>query len=267
MSTRFVLQVVSFAVIVAVGVVWMKSRTTAIDLQTRLTALTTARRNTAHNLEQERDRLRSALEETRRRPRSEAVAPASAHLQPQPPSTSPRSAVSLWAVGESRPSSEWRNEGQATPRDTVATLLWAAAGGDFGAMTSIIAFDDASRARAQTLFDALPPAARRAFSTPEALIAGLTIQAVPVGPAQLSWFHQRDDDHATVGVFLGAPAQTGPTEARMVPAQDNNPPTLIDPHVNKLTVLTLQRFSTGWRVVIPAAAVDLLSRQFKSPAS
>jgi hypothetical protein len=257
MHTRSLVQVFSFAVIVTVGVIWIKSRATATDLQARLSALTTARRHTSQTLEQERDRLRSALAEADLRRQAAAMVTPPAPI----PLASPPAVVAPWPLGVWRSSREWRNEGHSTPRGTVATLLWAAAGGDLTAMMPLIAFDEASRNRAQALFDALPPADRQAFPTPEALVAGLTIQAVPASTAQLSWFHQRDADHATVGVFLGGPAQSAPTEVRMVPAQDNNPPMLIDTHANKLTVLSLQRSSQGWRVVIPAAAIENLARQ------
>ena len=134
-------------------------------------------------------------------------------------------------------------------------------------MLSLITYDEAGRTKAQAFFDTLPLSTRLAFPTPEALVAGLTIQAVPASTAQLSWFHQRDADHATIGVFIGAPDQTAPTEVTMVPAHDNTPPMLTDPHANKLTVLSLQRSSLGWRVIVPAAVIERLARQFKPPAS
>jgi hypothetical protein len=263
MRARFIVQVLSLAVVVAVGAIWMKSRATAVDLQARLAALATFRRNTARALEQDRDHLRAALAEANRRRQTDAVATAPAPPLPVPP----RAVAPSLALGEWRSSRERRNEGQSTPRGTVATLLWAAAGGDVAAMTSLIAYDEASRKQAQALFDTLPPAARQAFPTPEALVAGLTIQAVPTNAAQLSWFHQRDADHATVGLLLGASDQTTSTEVSVMPAQDNSPPMLTDPRATQLTVLSLQRSSQGWQIVIPAAAVERLARQYKTAAN
>lgn len=260
MRTRLLFQAFSFVVIVAVGVVWMKSRATAVDLQARLTTLTAARRHTSHVLEQERESLLSSLEEANQRRQAGARAAPPVPVSP----VAPPAFAAPWSPGEWRSSHEWRNEGHATPRAAVATLLWAAAGGDLTAMMPLIAFDDASRKHAQALFDTLPPADRGAFRTPETLVVGLTLQAMPTSTAQLSWFHQSDDDHATVGVFLGAPAQSTPSDVRAVPSQDNSPPALVDIHANKLTVLSLQRSSLGWRVVIPAAAIDNLARQSPS---
>ena len=265
MRPRFIVQLFSLVVIVAVNAVWMKSRATAIDLQGRLSALTAFRRNTAHALEQERDRLRSALAEANRRRQAEATAPSATTAQP----TSPRAVVPALALGEWRSSRDWRNEGQSTAQGTVTTLLWAAAEGDVAAMTSLIAYDEASRKEAQALFDALPPGARQAFPTPEALVAGLTVQAVPTNGVQLSWFHQPDTEHATVGLMLGLPDPGAKAEVRIQPAQGNNPPTFtgpkLDPYANQFAVLSLQRSSAGWQVVIPAAAVKRLARLYQTP--
>jgi len=263
MRARLIVQVSSLAVVVAVGAIWMKSRATAVDLQARLAALATLRCNTARALEQERDHLRAALAEANRRRQTDAVATTPAPPLPVPP---PAVAPSL-ALGEWSSLRERRNEGQSTPRGTIATLLWAAAGGDVAAMTSLIAYDEAGRKQAQALFDTLPPAARQAFPTPEALVAGLTIKAVPDSAAQLTWFHQRDADHATVGLLLRTSEQSAPAEIRALPAEGNLPPTLDNPGAAQLTVLSLQLSAQGWQVIIPAAAIERLARQYQAPAS
>lgn len=267
MRPRLIVQFLSLVLIVTIGVVWMKSRATAIDLQGRLSALTTFRRHTARALEQERDRLRSALAEANWRRQADVTAMLGRRDQPAPP---PVAAPSL-ALGEWRSAQEWRNEGRSTAQGAVTSLLWAAAGGDVAAMIPLIAYDEAGRTEAQALFDTLPPAARQGFPTPEALVAGLTIQAVPTNAVQLSWFNQRDTDHATVGLLLGLPAPTAPQDTRVLPGQGNNPPVLagpqVDPYANQFVVLSLQRSAQGWRVVIPAAAIKKLARQYKAPTS
>lgn len=262
MRARLIVQILSFAVIVAVGAIWIKSRTAAAGLQARIAALTD-RRQATRVWEQERDRLRSALAEATRRQQTDAPATSPGAVEPAPPSVG----TAAWPLGEWRTSREWRNEGRSTVRGTVGTLLWAAAGGDVATTMQIIAFDEAGRKQAQELFDSLPPDARQAFPTPEALVAGLTIQAVPNNAAQLSWFHQRDADHATVGLLLGAPDQSAPTEALAVPPKDNNPVMLVDSHATKLTVLSLQRSANGWRVVIPAEAIKRLAPPSKPPTT
>lgn len=262
MRARSIVQVVSFAVIATVFAVWIQSRATAVDLQARLSALTTVHRDAARALEQERDRLRSELAETNRCRPADATVTSS---EPAP-SAPPSAATPSLPLGKWRSPKEWRNEGQSTACGTVATLLWAAAGGDLDAMMRIIVFDEAGRNQAQALFDTVPPAARQAFPTPEALVASLAIQAVPDHGVQLSWFHQRDADHAKVGLLVGAPGQTEPMEVLAVPALDNLPPLLVATRVSKLTVISLRRSSLGWRVVIPAAAIERLARLDRKPA-
>ena len=262
MRTRPIVQILSLALIVAAGAIWLNSRATAAGLQARLAALAD-RNNAAGRLLQERDRLRSALADATQRREAAATATLAATV----PTAPPPAVAAAWPLGEWRSSREWRNEGQATARGTVGTLLWAAAGGDLATTTRIIVYDEAGRQQAQALFDRLSPADRQAFPTPEALVAGLTIQAVPTDAAQLSWFHQRDADHVTVGLLLGAPDQAAPAEARVVPAQENNPPMLLDRSATQLTVLSLQRSAQGWCIVIPAAAIERLGQRSKPPTT
>jgi hypothetical protein len=121
-------------------------------------------------------------------------------------------------------------------------------------VSSTLAFDEAGRKEAQTLFDAMPPAARLAFPSPEALVASLMIAAVPDNAAQLSWFNQHDDDHATVGLLLRPSDDTKPAEVPTL-AGDRPPPQGVRPGVNKFTSLSLLRSPAGWQVVVPAKAI------------
>ena len=258
MRPRLVVQILSLAVIVTAGSVWMKSRATAVDLQTRLAALN-VRLNTAHTLEQQRDQLRADLAEATLHRPTEAIihSPAPAPASPTPVTSS------LLPLGQWRSAREWSNEGQSTARGTVATLSWAAAGGDVAAMTSLLTFDDASRKQAQIFFDTLTPAARQSFPTPEALIASLTVAAIPNSAAQLSWYHERDADHATVGLLLRASDQSIPAAVPAVGPNENPPPMGRDDRATKLTVLSLERSPTGWRIIVPAAAIERLARLYQ----
>jgi len=263
MRTRTFVQVISVAIIAGVGAIWMNSRTTALALQARLSEINIVRDNTARTLELKRDHLRSALAEANRRRLSNTATTSDTRAQPLQPRALPPSLV----MGEWRSSRDWRNEGQSTAQSTIATLLWAAAGGDLTTLMRLTTYDEASRKQAQMLFDSLPSTARQDFPTPEALVAGLTIQAVPSDGAQLSWFHQRDADHATIGLLLGMPKENSPTGLRVTPSRNNNPPTIVGPDFTQFTALSLTRTPGGWRVVIPAAAIERLARRIKMPAS
>jgi hypothetical protein len=246
MRTRLIIQILSFALIVAAVVVWMKSRATALELRARHAALV-LQRNTAPVLVKERDDLRSKLVETVEQRPVEAIAITRVPAQPD----------AVLQLGEWRDSREWRNEGQANARAAVGTFLWATAGGDVSAVASTLVFDDDGRKTAQTLFDAMSPSARQAFRSPEAMVASLMINAVPDTAAQLSWFNQRDDDHATVGLLV-RPSQD--TEPAVDPADvgDKPPPRGGRPRINQFTSLSLLRSPTGWQVIVPAKAIERL---------
>ena len=165
-------------------------------------------------------------------------------------------------VGEWTPIAAWENEGRSTPRSTIATLLWAAAGGDLVMLKTALEFDDATRAKAREWFDTLPPATRTLYATPEDLIASVTIKNIPQTAAQLSWFHQSDAEHAVVGVLLETPeAPVSESDEILEPAQEGAPPSLANQNPNRMAVLNLRRSVSGWRVVVPAAAIDRIANE------
>ena len=246
MRTRLIIQVLSFALFVAAGIVWIKSRTTALELRARHAELV-RQRNASPGLVQERDDLRARLVETFERQPAEAIATTPVSVPAGP----------VLELGEWRASQEWRNEGRSTAHAAVGTFLWATAGGDVSAVTSTLAFDDAGRKTAQALFDAMSPAARQAFQSPEAMVASLMIAAVPDTAAQLSWFNQRDEDHATVGLLVSPSVDTEPA-VEPVSAGDRPPPRGGRPRINRFTSLSLLRSPTGWQVIVPAKAIERL---------
>jgi hypothetical protein len=173
-----------------------------------------------------------------------------------PPENAIQPPIPLFAQGEWTPSVAWRNEGRATARATVGTFLWAAAGGDLRVLQGILEFDEVSRRKAGELFAQLPPAVRNYYASGEDVVAGVTMKNVPITKAQLMWLHQADADHAVAGLRLTSPEpqpDAVPTEPRNVPAA---PPQLPDRGAQKIVVLSLHRTDAGWRVVIPASAVD-----------
>lgn len=247
MRARLIIQGLSLALIVAAGLIWLKSRTTAIELRARLVMLD-LQRDASRTLVQTRDDLRSKLAEALRLRPAEAIAITSVPAPPGAP----------LQLGEWRSSREWKNEGQSTARAAIGTFLWATTGGDVAAVASTLAFDEAARKKAQALFASLPPAARQAFPSPEALVASLMVAAVPDTAAQLSWFHQRDGDHVSVGLLLRLPEAPITMGAPIVAGKDNRPATFARTGVNRFTSLSLQRSPAGWQVVVPASAIERL---------
>jgi hypothetical protein len=83
-------------------------------------------------------------------------------------------------------SSDWKNAGLTTPPATFETVMWAAAGGDVDVLAGSLTFtNDAAKKAAQTLFDGLPAEARTRYSTPEKLIAALSVPDIPTASVEV----------------------------------------------------------------------------------
>lgn len=165
--------------------------------------------------------------------------------------------------GEWAASGTWANRGQSTAPTAVETALWAAAGGDIPALVALLELDEATRGKAADLLGRLPVEARNAFGSVEELIAIATVKSIPRTEAQVAWFNEADEDHAVVGLLLGAAAAAPAAEPIRGPTDEavEAPPTLPERRVSKLAYLTLHRSATGWRLVVPATAVDRIARE------
>src|SRR5688500_957149 len=113
-----------------------------------------------------------------------------------------REPVERFAVGIAMPAGEWKNQGAATPGSALETALWAAAGGDVGALAERIALDGKSKSLADALLNSLPPAMRTQFNSPEQLIAFLTIKDIPTGEAKVREWTQTSERLQTVELAL-----------------------------------------------------------------
>jgi hypothetical protein len=181
-------------------------------------------------------------------------------IEPEPARLVVSPAPTAFVTGEWTPAEAWRNEGLATPRAAVATLLWAAIGGDIPALQSVLEFDDATRAKAQAWLETLPAATRSLYATPEDLVASVTIKNIAPTAAQVSWFHQSDDEHAVVAVLVAGPAAAAPAPVAIKLADGNTAPSLVKDSTNQLAVLNLRRTPGGWRVIVPTAAIDRMAK-------
>ncbi|HWA11151.1 MAG TPA: hypothetical protein VG838_17040 [Opitutaceae bacterium] len=127
---------------------------------------------------------------------------------------------------------EWRNRGRDTPESILETTFWAAAGGELGALKDTFEFDDAARARAESLLARLPDSARAAYATPEDLLTLVAARDIPLSDMQ--WFActQHDPDTVTESVvFRNTDGKT------------------------RQAHLTFHRSDTGWHLVVPDRAV------------
>ena len=255
MRTSTYFRLLLLAAMVVATAIWFHERAVATELQSRFAALRQQEQRLS-SLNAERDRLReqllAAASQTSRAPTAVADPELRRVEAPVRPA--------VFAVGEWTPAAAWKNEGRSTPRSTIATLLWAAVGGDLAAIQKVLEFDDATRAKARAWFETLPPATRSLYVTPENLVASVTIRNIPPTTAQLSWFPQTDAEHAIVGVMLAAPGLSVSEPTPIIdPSVGGTPPALAKHNANRLAVLALHRTSAGWRVVVPAAAIERMA--------
>lgn len=258
MRSRLLLPMLALAAVIAVGMIWQRERAAARALQDRFAALAQQEQRLAQ-VQAERVRLQREIEEAARFVPPEPLAPA-----PEPaPVASP--APPAWTVGEWTPASAWRNAGRVTPQATTTTLLWAAANGDVAMVREIFQFGEDTRAKARAWFDSLPPAARAAYATPEDLVAGVTLAHISPDRGQLSWLHETDADRAIVGLLIAGPTAASAPPLPPGPAPGiTQPPSLNDRAGYKVVVLNLQRAADGWRVQVPAEAIDNLARNLRA---
>jgi hypothetical protein len=241
----------SVALAVTVGF-WWHERHEATALHARAESLRREERELARR-QDERDRLRREL--------GAMETPAEAAVVRVTPAIETPPTAPTWSPGEWTRAEEWCNEGRATPRATVATLLWAATGGDLVALRNTLRFDDTTRALAQAWYESLPLGARSLYATPEDLVAAATLASIPPTQAQLSWLHQTDEDRAIVGILLAEPATTPQATPGYQPAVGNLPPTLTGASRYRVVVLNVNRTLDGWRVSVPATAIDRLAKR------
>jgi len=109
-----------------------------------------------------------------------------------------------FAMGVDMPSAQWRNTGAATPAAALETVLWAAAGGDLEALAARIRLDGVARTAALELLQALPADLRAKCSTPEQLMAFLSIKDIPIGTATVTTWSQQSDSLQSAVVNLRA---------------------------------------------------------------
>lgn len=75
------------------------------------------------------------------------------------------------SIVQKKSESVWRNVGQATPADTLHSVMWAAINGEVETLIPMLTFDAESRAVSEALRASLPEATRAQYPTVEKLIA------------------------------------------------------------------------------------------------
>jgi RNA polymerase sigma factor (sigma-70 family) len=97
-----------------------------------------------------------------------------------PPAISPKTGRPYPATaGQFRPVAAWSNAGFATPAASFETWTWAHARRDAKLIASMLTFDPAARAQAESLFASLPDGVRARLGSVEGMIAAAELLAVP----------------------------------------------------------------------------------------
>lgn len=150
------------------------------------------------------------------------------------------------------PAANWTHAGRATPAATVETALWSGRTGDVDGLAALLTFDEPVLARAKALFDRLPADAQGRHGSPERLIALLTARDATYESMQIA---------ATIQVQAAnlkllqevQPEVTGMVVVQTRVQARGQPP--------QLKTLVLRQRADGWRIAVPAAAVESYAAQ------
>jgi len=248
----------------AVAVMWTVEKTATASLLLQIGAQR-QENSERESLRRERERLRTLQPDAAELTRLQRDAAGRVRHQRETNAreeTAAHAPPAMLTVGEWLPPGAWKNRGCATPTATVESMLWAAAGGDMAKLQDLLQFDDATRAKAGQIFAQLPGDSRTLFTSPEHLIAAFTAKSIPMGDAQLVWQHQRGPDDAVACVWITNPDTGGLPESSPPPRTDPNAPPMQPPNRKRSeAILTLHRTDAGWRVIVPARAVNSLAKE------
>jgi hypothetical protein len=252
----------SVIALIAVSFGWLAVRTKGARLDAELLAARDRQRELA-SLKVENDRLRAQTPDPARVSAANRALLEAASLQKEIVKREEAPRPAPFSTGEWTGAANWTNRGVDTPRAALETALWAAAGGDISTFSSMLEFDGPALAKANDLLAKLPIASRQNFPNAESLIASVTLGRIPLAEAQVAWFHANDDNHASAALLLHG-TENLPSSARPpLSANDdpaNRPPMGRENPGTHLATLSLHRSGSGWRLVVPAAAIDRLGR-------
>ncbi len=115
-------------------------------------------------------------------------------------------------------------------------MLWAAAGGDLGALKDALALSPDARSKAAEAWTTLPKASQQ-YATPQDLAAGVVAANVPMDSAQVVARQQSREEQVTE--YLRLKDSSGQT---------------------RQVYLSLQKAPDGWKLVVPVNAFDGIER-------
>jgi hypothetical protein len=137
----------------------------------------------------------------------------------------------------------WIYGGNATPRATIESVLWAASHGDVERLAGLLGFTDEARTKAESLFSQLPAASRQEYGSPESVVATLLAGSFP--------------KDATAMTIVGS--QAGDQSADISMRVDH---AAGGPRTNKFS---LRRAPDGWQLMIPPSIMTGFEKTLLGP--
>jgi len=174
---------------------------------------------------EESARLRNRIEEMTKTPARMAA-----------PKTAP-------AVVQKKREDVWRNDGQATPVDTLHSVLWAATNGDVESLTPMLAFDPASRSEADAMLASLSDSVRAQYPTVEKLVATMISSRLATDFNLANPLEQTDEglDRRSVKFELQKASSA-----------------------RKEVIFHFQRNGSEWRLLVPQTAIAVFKRSLEA---
>jgi hypothetical protein len=140
----------------------------------------------------------------------------------------------------------WRNAGQATPADTLHTVIWTAVNGDVDTLVPMLSFDPESRVAAEALLASLSEANRTQYSTVEKLIATMISGRVSTDLNQATMIEQSDEQPD----FVNAKFRLQRLVGNALEMRD--------------VTFRFQRAGTDWKLLVPKSAIAEYKRSLET---
>lgn len=140
----------------------------------------------------------------------------------------------------------WHNAGQATPADTLHTVIWTAVNGDVDTLVPMLAFDPESRVAAETLLASLSEENRAQYPTVEKLIATMISGRMSTDLNQAQVLEQTTESSDLVSTKFRLQRGAGAGKD------------------TRDVIFRFQRNGSDWKLLVPKSAVAEYKRSLES---
>jgi hypothetical protein len=153
-------------------------------------------------------------------------------------------ATNTTPVVKKRSEAVWRNAGQASPTDTVHSVIWAAMNGEVETLMPMLAFDPESRIAAEALRNGLPAATQALYPTVEQLIATMIAGRMAPDFVQADAIEQTNEDANRISAKVQLQRSGKAAKSREV-------------------TFCFQRNGADWQLLVPKSVIDDFQQSLK----